>query len=267
MLASVILITVLVTGGQNHTTPSLDMFAGTWKEDLAKRHVKPPSTARLSFTRSSDGLWTMTSGTSASTLTMKFRMDGKDYPLEGVPGATESWREAGPDTWESITKRDGRLLRTARRVISDGGKRLTVTSTFTSDNRQQITTTTFERMGNGSGLAGEWKQVAHKKSEPDVLTIQVTSPGELKVRTTNGGTFTARVDGKEYTYTGPRILPNITITLRETGPRTIEETYFRDHKPLSQTMMTVSEDGKTLTRNASDPNTQEQTGTAVFEKQ
>ena len=257
-----------MAAGQNHDTSSLHAFAGTWKENLDKSHTKPPSTARLSYTRSSDGLWTETRDTGGAILTMNFRRDGKEYPLQGVPGVTESWKETGPNGWESTSKRDGRVIGTTSRIISNDSKRLTITFTpIAPDNKQPVTTWTYERAGTGNGLAGKWKAVALENKTPGVMSIEVTGTWEIKERDMNGGTFTARPDGKEYGYTGARIIPNVTVAVRETGPRSLEETYFRNHQPIMQAEITVSEDDRTLTRTATDSRTHEQISTSVLEKQ
>jgi hypothetical protein len=86
-------------------------------------------------------------------------------------------KETGPETWDTTIKRDGRVVNTARRVISNDGKRLDSEYKCCTADNKQVTIATYERTGNGSGLAGEWRMVAQERITHGVLTFEVIGDG------------------------------------------------------------------------------------------
>jgi hypothetical protein len=217
-----------------------------------------------------DGAWIETRGTGPSTLRTTFRIDGKEHAREGLPGFTVSWKEVAPNTWESVSKRDGRVTSTIRHVISNDGKRLTITITRrTEAGKDDVTTYVYERTsGTGSGLLGNWKRVSEESKSAGTMRIEVANSGELTVRQLySDARYTAKLDAKEYPYTGRGILPNITVTVQAVDARTLRVTYLRDHKPIFENTVTVSSDGNNLTVARKDPNTKDQPSTSVYEKQ
>jgi hypothetical protein len=57
------------------------------------------------------------------------RMDGRDYPLQGVDQAiTYAYATAGPDAWEIVVKIDGRVAARSRVTVSADGRTMTTTT-------------------------------------------------------------------------------------------------------------------------------------------
>ena len=57
------------------------------------------------------------------------RMDGRDYPLQGVDQAiTYAYAPAGPDAWEIVVKIDGRVAARSRVTVSADGRTMTTTA-------------------------------------------------------------------------------------------------------------------------------------------
>jgi hypothetical protein len=57
------------------------------------------------------------------------RLDGKDYPLEGVEEViTNAYPQVGDRTYSMVFKVDGKVATTSRITVSQDGKTLTVTS-------------------------------------------------------------------------------------------------------------------------------------------
>jgi hypothetical protein len=57
------------------------------------------------------------------------RMDGRDYPLQGVDQAmTYAYTSAGPDAWEIVVKIDGRVVARSRVTLSADRRTMTTTT-------------------------------------------------------------------------------------------------------------------------------------------
>jgi len=127
-----------------------DMYAGTWKVNIAKSTFSPGPTpkgpATLRIDAVDNGVKLTNDGVNAQgqkthvEFTVKF--DGKDYRFTSLvdgkpaPGAADmiSAKRIDDYTFETTTKLTGKPLTTARTVASKDGK--TVTTTFTGVNAQ-----------------------------------------------------------------------------------------------------------------------------------
>jgi len=116
-----------------------DPRVGSWKLNVAKstyspvRHPKWHAENRGSRSGekvTADGI------NAAGTPTMTrytANYDGKDYPLAGVPNAdTVSLKRIDARTTERTDKKDGKVVQTLTRVVSQDGKTMTVTSKGTN---------------------------------------------------------------------------------------------------------------------------------------
>ena len=57
------------------------------------------------------------------------RMDGRDYPLQGVDQAmTYAYTQAAPVAWEIVVKIDGRVAARSRVTVSADGRTMTTTT-------------------------------------------------------------------------------------------------------------------------------------------
>jgi hypothetical protein len=259
----------LAAGFAPATQADLQPFVGTWKEDTSKTKVVPTSNDVLTYERAEDGSFVETRGEGANARRTTLKIDGKEHPVEDQPGMTRTWTQVRPDTWESVWKRDGQVIGTTRRVVSEGGRALTVSVTLKGERGEDKFTDVYQRAtGQGDGLIGKWKLISSKSDTPDVFVRSVTSSGELKsFRPASGMTYTAKFDGKDYPLTGPTVLPNYTVSLRRVGARSIEETIKREGRVESVITTTVSPDGKTLTGTFADPIAKGEPSSFVYEKQ
>jgi hypothetical protein len=97
-------------------------------------------------------------------------LDGKGHVTKF--GDTWSIKATGPSSWESTTKRDGKVTSKSKWVISEDGQ------TFTSqdENMRPDGSTgksegTLKRTGGTSGLAGSWESTAVKIMSPTGIEI------------------------------------------------------------------------------------------------
>jgi hypothetical protein len=125
-----------------------DPNIGTWKLNEAKSQLPSGAMKVSSMVVSSDGDnmkvaqdGTDKDGTSFHTeWTGKF--DGKDYPVTGSPGMDmRSYKKVNDRTLMADSKKDGKVVTTARSVISADGKTRTVHVTQTDPSGKKVNLT------------------------------------------------------------------------------------------------------------------------------
>ena len=75
-----------------------------------------------------------------------------------------------------------------------------------------------------------------------------------------------KFDGKDYPCTGPTMPKNFVMSVKKTGPRTLEFTEKMDGKVVFGDAFSVSSDGKTLTDEATPPGSKEKIK-LIYDKQ
>ena len=112
-----------------------DPAIGTWKLNLAKSKYSPgppPKSATITYEAHGDGI-TRTGqsvGADGHTTSLQYtaNFDGKDYPVTGSSTAdTIALKRIDAHTGEATLKKGGKTVSTARRVVSQDGKTLTLT--------------------------------------------------------------------------------------------------------------------------------------------
>jgi hypothetical protein len=116
-----------------------DPVVGTWVLNLAKSKYSPgpaPKSLTRTYTESAQGLTMKISGVAADgspvSIQSTFKYDGKDYPYTGSPMFDSlSLKRVDGTTVKSVLKRDGKVVGSTTRTLSDGGKVLTLTTKST----------------------------------------------------------------------------------------------------------------------------------------
>ena len=125
-----------------------DPALGTWKLNIAKSKYSPgpaPKSATITYEAAGDGVTRTgeTVGADGQTTSFSYtaQYDGKDYPVTGNPNAdTITLKRINAYTSEATLKKGGKVVLTARRVVSKDGKTLTLTLKGTNAQGQQINT-------------------------------------------------------------------------------------------------------------------------------
>jgi len=134
-----------------------DMFAGTWKVNLAKSKFSPgppPKSNMQKISAVDGGMKLVADGENSegkkthNEYTVKF--DGKDYPekpmLDGKPnpdGADMiSIKKIDDYTYEATSKKNGKVLTVTKNVVSKDGKIRTATATGKNAQGQTVSNTT-----------------------------------------------------------------------------------------------------------------------------
>jgi hypothetical protein len=124
-----------------------DPFVGTWKLNVAKSKFAGPAlkSATLKVEAIDNGLrWigdTVDADGKAMIDVWSGEYDGKDYPLTGNPDSdTIAAKKIDVNTFDTVWKKKGKVVGTARAVVSKDGKTLTYTSKDKNTQGQDIIT-------------------------------------------------------------------------------------------------------------------------------
>jgi hypothetical protein len=112
-----------------------DPNSGTWKMNPAKSKYDPgPAPTSSTTTIESDETkykvdgHTVNADGTETNISFDAKVDGKDYPLSGVPNADKvSVKRVGAKTVETTWKKDGKTVMKTHAVVSSDGKTRTVT--------------------------------------------------------------------------------------------------------------------------------------------
>jgi len=124
-------------------------YMGTWKLNEKKSSIKAGTTKNTTVTYSSTMMGKVkvtTEGTDGagkpSQTSWTGRFDGKDYALSGDPGTdTRSYAKVNDRTLQLTGKKGGKVVNTARVVVSADGKNRTVTVNGTNAKGKKFTNT------------------------------------------------------------------------------------------------------------------------------
>jgi hypothetical protein len=123
-----------------------DPRIGTWKLNVAKSKYSPgppPQSNTLKVEASGQGEKVTTEGVNAAGAPIKTQytanFDGKDYPLTGSANADMvSLKRIDARTTVRTDKKDGKVVLTLTRVVSQDGKTMTVTTKGTNPQGQTV---------------------------------------------------------------------------------------------------------------------------------
>jgi hypothetical protein len=248
----------------------LRAFVGTWKENPAKSRYAISGVLTYTFTDEQDGFVSIVRAN--TPLHDRVRFDGKDYASSGSPGLTVSWTKISDTQFASTGKRDGVLIGTARWTLSEGGSHLTQETTpVRANGDNDINTIEYVRIsGVGNTLFGVWKPISSRSTVPDLFTITLVGD-ELSVFYPKYGfiVYTMRLDGKRYPGTSPRAAAGSSSAAFSVGPRTVRRVTYLGKKATLEVIMSVSEDGATMTVTTRNPNglSSHEPSVGVLEKQ
>ena len=116
-----------------------DPLVGTWTLNLAKSKITPPApkSETRTYTVSDDGTISVTekivsADGNESNVSASYKLDGNDYPVTGAPDSDSvAAKRISSHTTEYTLKKAGKVVQTARRVVSKDGKTLRITETGT----------------------------------------------------------------------------------------------------------------------------------------
>jgi len=235
---------------------------GTWKLDPQKSHLTGQT---FSYSERPGGMLHYEDGSSVS---FDFGLDGKEYKT--FSNRTTTWTAAGKNSWERVTRIDGKVFAKGRVALSEDGKTLTMTFSGTRPDGQEFREEdVFSRVTGTDGLAGTWRTAkVTDPTGPQTFVISSPAPGvlhydipDLKV------SVECSADDKDYPITGPTAPPGATISFRRVSPTKVRYTMKINGKPDSMGVQTIAADGGSFTDTSWNPGREREKTTAVYVKQ
>ena len=243
------------------TALAASSFDGTWKmrADSLKVSGKADEFAIA------DGVFTCTSCDPA----LKVKADGTDQKVSGHDYYDSiAVKVIDKNTVEETRKRAGKTISTVTLTVSADGK--TLTGKFIDYNGAKPATASFTQKRVAAGPAGShaisggWLQSSLSDANDALSTVAYRMTNEGFSMNSNGQSYKAKFDGKEYPVEGD---PGKTlVTLKRIDGGTVVETDSRAGKVTDEVRLAAAKDGKTITVTDKDL-IHGQTTTMTLEKQ
>jgi hypothetical protein len=150
-IATCVLAVAATVLAQKPSPDKADPLVGTWKMRAEMKDGKPVSSYTIIFEPLPNGEKRRSFGVNAqgqkTASSYTAYCDGKDYPITGNPGVDMvEVRCIDSHTRDRINKKGGKVLSTARRVVSADGKTMTVTTTRPGpDGKPVVSQTVYDR--------------------------------------------------------------------------------------------------------------------------
>jgi hypothetical protein len=212
-------------------------FSGSWKLDLSKSHF-----AGQTFTieKTPSGLYHFDS----QGFGYDFDLTGKEYPAPD--GGSSSWKATNANTWDAAIHMNGKTIASYHLVLK--GNSLDSTMKVTRpDGTTAEQTTNNTRVSGGPGFLGKWKS-GDPKGAATTLEISTDAANHITVKYPEFQMVcTGSLDGKDYVPMVAGAVSKQAIVFEKTGPNSIRMTTKLNGKPFYLDVLTLSDDGKTLT--------------------
>ncbi len=219
-------------------------FDGTWKTIFDQSTLSPKPTS-FSVSKGIYDAFT-------AVPEIHVKADGQDQPVSGHPYNTVAVTEVDAHTVQIIYKKDGKTIRELTYSATADGRTLTYKSKSHAPGSDQITTTeaTMERVGEApsgaNATSGSWRSQKRSASENELLATYRRSGDGLTFSKPAGEAWTARPDGKDYPVKGSYSID--AVSLKQINGREIEVSYKREGKLIEVDKITISTDGRKMTR-------------------
>ncbi len=228
--------------------PSLAMaqsaFDGTWKIDLHRVQMpKKPDVILLQ----NDMYQCKTCAPAISV-----KADGEDQKVTGHPYFDMIAIKVVDDhTVQETEKKAGKVVSTSTTTVAADGKTASFEFTDSSNSNAEPVTGngTMTRVAKGPAgshaISGSWRTTTVNNVSDNGLTMTYKVEGDsLHMSSPTGQSYNAKMDGTEAPYMGD---PGTTsVSVKQLGKNTLQETDKRDGKVISVAKMTVAADGKSM---------------------
>ena len=249
---------LILAAGAGSALAAGSPFAGTWKLNVAKSKFTGDT---FTYSKTATGFHFSDGGPRA----YNFAVDGKDYPT--VADRTTAWTSAGKNAWDVVTKAHGTVLTKTHRTLSADGKTLTASYTeYRQDGTIVHESDVYTRVSGGPGLAGKWRDVKVQAAS-DTMTVATPSPGRFEIDfPSDKVTLAGKTDGSATPATGPTAPPGAVSHYTAAAPNRWEFDGALNGKTFFKGVMTVSADGKTLTRTTWVPGKETEKTVEVYDR-
>jgi hypothetical protein len=217
-----------------------DPFTGKWKLNQSKSKI---TGEQVKITALGGNKYRITIGNVSDTIVA----DGTDQPIHF--GDTESIRQAGPNAWTQVIKKNGRVHYARTWTLAQDGRTVTIQSTETRpDGSTSSNHFVFTRTSGTTGFGGIWEMTTRKIGSPAEQVIQPYGGDGLSfIWPADQDTLSMKFDGKDYPETGPNVAAGSASSGRRVDQRTLEMTDKIQGKVMDTQQLQLSPDLNTLT--------------------
>lgn len=231
-------------------------YVGKWKVNTTKSQLTGDT---VTISKTADGMMTF----DGQGFKYSFKTDGKEYPTPD--GATASWTQASPDTYDVTIKGGGKPIATYHAVVK--GEALNLAGKLSkADGTTSDFSAAYKRKSGGPGLAGTWISTEVKASI-STLEVSAAAPDGVSITDDSGATFSGQFNGKETPALGRLKGSKITTIFKKAKANSFEVTNKVDGKAMSTEIYSVSADGKTLSIDGTPTNAPTEKYKVVFDRQ
>ncbi len=219
-------------------------FDGTWKT-IYDQSILSPKPISFSVSKGAYDAFT-------AVPKIHVKADGQDQPVSGHPYDSIAVTEIDGQTVRIVYKKNAKTIRELVYSVSADGKSLTYKSKSHPPSSDEIITAeaTMERVGaapaGANATSGSWRAQKRSSSENDLLTTYKRNGDALTSSKPTGETWTAKLDGKDCPVKGNYNFDS--ISLKQMDGHNLEASYKRAGKLIEVDKMTISTDGKRMTR-------------------
>ena len=216
-------------------------FDGTWKARLGSMKV----TGKPDVFVLSDGMFSCTSCDPA----YKVKADGTDQKVTGHSYYDSvAVKVVDAHSLQLQYKRAGKLTGEGAMTVSADGSTLNGKFTDYNGAKPAVGSYTETRVAAGAAgahaVSGSWQQSSMSEGNDALTTVTYAMTDQQFSSNSNGQSYEAKFDGKEYPVKGD---PGHTqVTLKRIDANTVEETDHRNGKVTDVIRLATAKDGKTL---------------------
>lgn len=235
---------------------------GTWKLDQAQSHF---TGGTMTITKGASGMLHYADGT---TVEYDFAPDGKER--KSWANRTAVWTSPHKNTWDTVTKIDGKVYAKGHLVLSGDGN--TLTQSWTANQPDGSTAheeDVMTRVSGTSGLVGTWRaSKVEGGGGPHEFVIDVPAPGRVHYQVPDAKmNVEAPTDGSDSPLSGPTAAPGMTVSFLALTPTKTRYTMKVNGKVDSMGEQTLAADGRSFTDVNWTPGKENEKMTGVYVKQ
>jgi hypothetical protein len=173
--------------------------------------------------------------------------DGTDQP--GLDRTLLSAKQEAQDTWIIERKKDGRLtIRATWKLSGDGGTLTDYYREFDSDGSTTSLDYVYQRVGGGSGFAGDWQSIRETRNSPLSMEVKAYEGDGLSFITpSQHRTQNVRFDGKDYSPDGSKAGQGTAISAQRVDEHNLVIIHKYNEKFAGKEDVGLSADTKTMT--------------------
>ncbi|MGB8771628.1 MAG: hypothetical protein WCC92_18595 [Candidatus Korobacteraceae bacterium] len=180
------------------------------------------------------------------------KADGQDQKVTGHPYYDSvAIKVVNDHEIEETDKKNGKTVTTSTMTVSPDGNTLMFSFDDSSNTSAQPVTGKGEatRVAKGpagaNAISGSWRTTKFETiSDNGLMWTYKVSGDELTMTAPTGQSYTAKLNGSEAPFKGD---PGTTsVSVKMMGKSTLEETDYRDGKPITMMKMVLAPDGKTM---------------------